>query len=199
MFFYWSCCYTATKLENIQIRTTLSKKDMINKGRVTNKQFSHLSKKRRAEFLWTRVLQFLLQEKEGRRSKAQGSWSFLSNEPLPKGATDMNELYCWICNLRIYSFILWYILHFSKWMFPLAITQLGLYHKTEEYSDQGCSLWKKQQLGLIEKCLKWNVPSKKRRIKLFWIRVLQFLIRGKGWPKMQSTRFQEFFIKESIA
>ena len=54
----------------------------------------------------------------------------------------MNELYRWICNLSIYSFTLWYILHFSKSMFLLAMPQPGLYHKTKEYSDQGCSLQK---------------------------------------------------------
>ena len=52
----------------------------------------------------------------------------------------MNELYCWICNLSIYSFTLLYLLHISKSIFLLAMPQLGLYHKTEEYSDQGCSL-----------------------------------------------------------
>ena len=86
-----------------------SKKVLINKGRVTNKQCRHLSKNRRAKSLWKRVLQFLLQQREGHRSKAQGSCSFLSKEPLSKGATDMNEMYCWICNLSLYSFILWYI------------------------------------------------------------------------------------------
>ena len=50
------------------------------------------SKKRRIELLWTRVLQFVPQEKEDRRSKAQGSASFWSKEPLSKGAPDMNEL-----------------------------------------------------------------------------------------------------------
>ena len=50
------------------------------------------SKKRRIELLWTRVLQFVPQEKEDRRSKAQGSASFWSKEPLSKWAPDMNEL-----------------------------------------------------------------------------------------------------------
>ena len=52
----------------------------------------------------------------------------------------MNELYRWSCNLNIYPFTLWYILHFSKSMFLLAMPQPGLYHKTKEYSDEGCSL-----------------------------------------------------------
>ena len=63
-----------------------------------------LSKKGRSELLWTRVLKFLSQEKEGRRSKVQGSYSFLSKEPLSKGAPDMNELHCYICNLNIHLF-----------------------------------------------------------------------------------------------
>ena len=46
------------------------------------------------------------------RSKSQESCSFLSKESLSKEDTDMNELYCWICNLNIYSFTVWYILHF---------------------------------------------------------------------------------------
>ena len=99
------------KIVEYIIRTTLFNKALTSKGTVTNKPCSHLSKKRRAELLWTRVLQFLLQEREGRKSKSEGSCSFLSKEPLSKGATDMNKLYCWICNLSIYSFILWYILH----------------------------------------------------------------------------------------
>ena len=52
----------------------------------------------------------------------------------------MNEIYCWICNLSLYPFILWYVLHFSKLMFLLAMPQLGLYHKSEKYSDKGYSL-----------------------------------------------------------
>ena len=82
-----------------------------------------LSKKGRTELLWTRVLQFLSQEKEDQRSKFQGSCSFLSKEPLSKGAPDMNELHCCICNLNIHSFAYWYILKFSNWMFVLAIPQ----------------------------------------------------------------------------
>ena len=93
------------KIVEYIIRTTLSNKILISKGRVTNKPYSHLSKNRRAELLWTMVLQFLLQEKEDRRSKAHWSCSFLSKEPLSKGATDMNELYCWIFNLNISIYI----------------------------------------------------------------------------------------------
>ena len=52
----------------------------------------------------------------------------------------MNDLDCWICNLNIYSFTLLYLLRFSKSLHLIAMPQLGLYHKTEEYSDQGCSL-----------------------------------------------------------
>ena len=54
----------------------------------------------------------------------------------------MNEIYCWICNLSLYPFILWYVLHFSKLMFLLAMPQLDLYHKSEKYSDKGYSLQK---------------------------------------------------------
>ena len=99
--FYWSCCYTATNLESMLKRATLSNKVLINIRRVSNKLCSHLSKERRTQLLWARVLQFVLWEKEGWRSKAQGSCSFWSKESLSKGAVDMNELYCWIFNLSI--------------------------------------------------------------------------------------------------
>ena len=51
-----------------------------------------------------KVLQFLQQEKEGRRTKAQRSCNFSSKEPLSKRATDMNEIHCCIFNLNLYSF-----------------------------------------------------------------------------------------------
>ena len=37
------------------------------------------------QLIWTRVLQFLLRQKEGRKSKVQGSCSFLSKEQPSKG------------------------------------------------------------------------------------------------------------------
>ena len=79
----------------------------------------------------------------------------------------MNELYRWICNLNIYPFTLWYILHFSKSMFLLAIPQPGLYHKTKEYSDEGCSLQK--TTGRIDRKmveLKCPIKEKDDRIAL---------------------------------
>ena len=78
---------------------------------VPNKQFCYsvafinsLCKKGRTELLQTSVRQFLPQEKGGRRSKVQGACSFLSKEALCKGAADMNELHCCVCNLSVYSF-----------------------------------------------------------------------------------------------
>ena len=62
-----------------------------------------LSKVRRTEFLWTRVLQVVPQKKEGRKIKAWGCCCFLSMETLSKAAADVNELHCCNCNLNIYS------------------------------------------------------------------------------------------------
>ena len=55
--------------------------------------FNSLWKKGRTELLWTRVLQFHPQEKDSRRSKAQGSCSFLSKESLSKGTGGIKVLY----------------------------------------------------------------------------------------------------------
>ena len=59
--------------------------------------------------------------------------------------------------------------------------------------------YKKTPARFDRKMVKMVVTSNKRQTKLLWIRVLQFLIRGKGRPKKQSPRVQEFLIKESIA
>ena len=134
-------------------------------------------------------------EKEGRRSKALRVLQFLIK--LSKGATDMNELYCWICDISIYSFILWYILHFSNWMFLAAMPQPGLSTKLKNIVIQTV-LSRKQQLGLIEKWWKWKVSSKKRRAALLWTGVLQFLLRKKEGQRSKAQGSCSFSSKTPL-
>ena len=132
------------KIVEYIIRTTLSNKILISKGRVTNKPCSHLSKNRRAELLWTMVLQFLLQEKEDRRSKAHWSCSFLSKEPLSKGATDMNEL--------------GYIETCLKWNVPLKKRRNKLLSiRVLEFSIKGKGGLKKQSPRIQEFLIKETI------------------------------------------
>lgn len=79
----------------------------------------------------------------GNKIRAEGaklpkSHSFLSKEPLSKGTADMNELYCWIFNLNLYSLNLWYVLTFSKSVLLLAMPLPDIYYKTEDHINQNC-------------------------------------------------------------
>ena len=50
----------------------------------------------------------------------------------------MNELYCWIFNLNLYSLNLWYVLTFSKSVLLLAMPLPDFNPKTEEHTNQDC-------------------------------------------------------------
>ena len=150
---------------------------MINKRRVTKKQRKYLSKRKRSELLWTRVLQFLLRQNEGWRSNTHKSCSFLSKEPLFNGATDIYTIY----HLSIYTLSTLLHLKFFKmnvsanhvtWIFFVTdmknmLIKAALYRKISMFEKKmlelKCLNKEKQDQTALNKC--WNFSHKKRRYK----------------------------------